>query len=67
MLHESGKRRIVLVPFYMSRSAGTAFAAKIQSYAKAPPPNAWVVVEEHFVSLNEEVTSAAVSQSPIGA
>ena len=53
VLHETSKRRIVVVPFFISRTEGTELAIKIASYEKAPPPNSWALIEERSVSLDE--------------
>ena len=58
VLHESRERRIVLVPFYVTRTEGTRLAVKIQSYEKALPPNDWVLIENKSVSLNEGASRA---------
>jgi hypothetical protein len=58
VLHESRKQRIVFVPFYIPRTAGTQLAVKIQSYQKGPPPDDWVLIEDKSVSLNEQASRA---------
>jgi hypothetical protein len=56
VLHETSKRRVVLVPFYIPRTEGTDLAVKIITYQKQPPPMDWAVVESKSVSLNESAS-----------
>ncbi len=58
VLRESSRTRIVLVPFYISRSHGTELAVKIQTYRKSDPPNDWVLTEDKSVSLDEPAARA---------
>lgn len=53
VLHETSRKRVVLVPFFIRRTDRTEFAVKIVTYRKAPPPNDWAVIEEKSVSLPE--------------
>lgn len=53
LLHETSKKRIVLVPFFIPHSDHTELAAKLITYKKGAPPMEWAVVEDKSVSLNE--------------
>ncbi len=58
ILHETSRRRVIMVPFFIARSAGTELAIKIQTYRKAEVPMDWVVVDEKSVSLDEAASRA---------
>lgn len=58
ILHETSRRRVIMVPFFIRRSAGTELAIKIQSYRKAEPPMDWALIEEKSVSLDEAASRA---------
>jgi Shedu protein SduA, C-terminal len=53
LLHETSKRRVQFVPFFVPRSDGTDLAIKVITYRKADPPHTWAVVEEKSISLDE--------------
>lgn len=53
VLHDSSKRRIVVVPFFIPHSDHTELTIKLIAYAKAPPPTDWAVIEEKSLSLSE--------------
>ena len=56
ILHESSRRRVVFLPFFIPHSDHTELASKIITYQKTPAPFDWVVVEEKSVSLQEAAT-----------
>ena len=56
VLHETSKRQVVVVPFFIPRSSGNELAIKIQSYRKGEAPTPWVLIEERSVSLTEAAT-----------
>lgn len=58
LIHESSKRRVVVVPFYIARTAGTELAVKVQSYRKAPAPDDWILLDDKSVSLDEPASRA---------
>lgn len=53
ILHESIRRRIVLIPFYIPHSDRTELAVKLQTYRKSEPPDDWLLFEDKSLSLNE--------------
>src|SRR4030067_3583932 len=53
ILHESSKKRVVLVPFFVPRTEGVDLAIKIVSYRKGDGPTFWIIVEEKSISLDE--------------
>ncbi len=53
IIHESSRKRVALVPFYIPRSDRTQLAFRIQTHVKAPPPNEWVISEGKSLSLDE--------------
>lgn len=53
ILHETSRRRVVMVPFFIRRSSGTNLAIKLQTYLKAAPPMQDVLIEEKSLSLDE--------------
>jgi hypothetical protein len=56
VLHETSRRRVVLVPYYIPRSAGTDVAVKIQTYTKDDPPFGWVLSDDKSVTLDGAAT-----------
>ncbi len=56
ILHETQKKRVVLVPFFIPRSDGSDLAVKIVSYRKTEPPLTWGYVENKSISLNESAS-----------
>ncbi len=54
VIHETRSSRLVLVPFYIPRSAGTQLAIKLVTYKKSPPPADWAIIEEKSISMKEE-------------
>lgn len=52
VLHESSRRRVVLVPFFIPRSHGTNLSVKLVTYKKADPEG-WLLAEEKSLSLDE--------------
>jgi len=61
VLYDSSKRRIVLIPFFIPHSDHTELAIKLITYAKAPPPTDWAVVEEKSLSLGEAASRRLLS------
>jgi len=61
VLHESSKRRISVVPFFIQRSDHTELAVKIVTEIKAEAPFGWVVKEERSVSLPEQAARKLLS------
>lgn len=54
ILHETSKRRVVVVPFFIPHDDHpTELAVKVVTYRKSPPPMEWAVVEERSASLGE--------------
>ena len=53
VLHDSSKRRLVFIPFFIPHSEHTELAAKLVTYAKAPAPQDWVLMEQKSISLGE--------------
>ena len=53
VLHETSKRRVVFVPFYIPRSHGNDLGMKITTYLKRQAPTDWVPLEEKSVSLDQ--------------
>lgn len=53
VIHETTRRRVTMLPFFIQHSDRTELAAKIVTHLKAPPPNDWVESEEKSLSLNE--------------
>lgn len=58
VLHESSKRQVVMVPFFIPHSDKHELAIKIQSYRKGEAPTPWVLIEDKSVSLREEAARA---------
>jgi len=52
ILHESNINRVVLVPFYITRSERTQLAIRLEEYRKTSP-SCWNLLKEHTISLNE--------------
>ncbi|MGI9167220.1 MAG: hypothetical protein ACR2G5_12725 [Pyrinomonadaceae bacterium] len=61
VLSDSSKRRVVVVPFFVPHSDHTELAIRIISYAKAPPPTDWAVIEEKSLSLGEAASRILLS------
>jgi hypothetical protein len=53
VLHDTSKRRLVVVPFFIPHSDHTELAVKLVTYSKAPPPTDWVVIEQKSISIGE--------------
>lgn len=53
LLHETTRRRMTLVPFFIHRTAGTELAIKLITHVKGEPPMDWTVREEKSLSLPE--------------
>lgn len=53
VLHDSSKRRLVAVPFFIPHSDHTELAIKLTTYDKAPPPSDWVIIENKSLSIGE--------------
>jgi hypothetical protein len=53
VLHDSSKRRLVLIPFFVPHSDHTDLAVKLVTYAKAQPPEDWVLIEQKSISIGE--------------
>lgn len=51
VIHESSKRRVTVVPFFIPRWSGTDLSIKLQSYEKR---NEWYLLEDKSLSLNEK-------------
>jgi len=43
----------VLIPFFIPHSDHSELAVKLVTYAKAPPPDDWVLVEQKSISIGE--------------
>lgn len=56
ILYDTSKRRVVVVPFFIPHSDHTELAVKLITYAKAPPPTDWAVIEEKSLSLGESAS-----------
>jgi hypothetical protein len=54
LLHDSSKRRILLVPFFIRRSDHTELAVRIATYVKKDAPLDWVLLPEKSISLRED-------------
>jgi hypothetical protein len=53
VLHDSSKRRLVFIPFFIRHSDHSELAAKLVTYEKAPPPDDWVLIEQKSISIGE--------------
>ncbi len=58
VIHESSRKRVVFIPFFIRRSDGTDLAIKLQSYRKGNPPNDWLLVDDRSISLPESAARA---------
>jgi len=53
VLHDSSKRRLVLIPFFIPHSDHSELAVKLVTYEKAPPPEDWILIEQKSISIGE--------------
>jgi hypothetical protein len=56
VLHDTRRTRVTLVPFFIKHTEHTELSIKITTYAKKPPPDQWVVVEEKSLTLSGDAT-----------
>jgi len=56
VLHDTSKRRVVLIPFFIHHSDHNELAIKITTYLKKAPPLEWPILEEKSLSLDEAAT-----------
>lgn len=61
VLHDSSKRRLVVVPFFIPHSDHTELAIKLTTYAKSSPPMHWAVLEDKSLSLGEAASRKLLS------
>lgn len=61
IIHETGRSRVDLVPFFINHSDRSGLSIKLQSLKKATPPLQWAEVEEKSLSLDENATLALAS------
>ena len=54
VLHETSRRQVLLVRFFIKRSFGTDIALRIVTYRKARPPFQWNAMEAKSLSLPED-------------
>jgi len=60
-IHESNRKRVVLVPFFIRRSDGIDLAIKIVTYIRSHVSLPWTSSEERSVSLNEAAARRLLS------
>ncbi len=53
VLHDSSRRRLVLVPFFIPHSDHSELAVKLITYDKTPPPDDWALIEQKSISIGE--------------
>lgn len=61
-IHESRKTKIDFIPFYIPRSEGTDFAAKIVRYEKNKSSNSGETNKSTSISLNEESAKSLLKE-----
>jgi len=61
VLHDSSKKRLVVVPFFIPHTDHAELAIKLTTYAKARPPTDWAIVEEKSLSLGEAASRKLLS------
>jgi len=53
VIHETSRKRITAIPFYINRSSGEELSVKLLVEKKIIP-NTWITVEEQSITLDEE-------------